>query len=102
MDMIIRLMIGIVVGGALKFANYRFIGCASGALTQRGYDAPIVDLSKCTGCGKCVGVCPTGALMLAKSEQIFQQAQQPEHCRKPHAQKKVKFYGYPPNKFPAM
>jgi ferredoxin len=48
--------------------------CPFGALTQRGVGAPAVDLSKCTGCGKCVRVCPTGALLLTESERIFKKA----------------------------
>lgn len=30
MAMIAKLMLGIVIGGALGFAYYRFIGCATG------------------------------------------------------------------------
>jgi len=29
--MMLKLLVGILVGGALGFAYYRFIGCASGA-----------------------------------------------------------------------
>ena len=29
--MILRVMIGVVVGGGLGFAFYRFVGCSSGA-----------------------------------------------------------------------
>ncbi len=29
-DMIAKLVIGIVIGGALGYANYRFIGCSTG------------------------------------------------------------------------
>ena len=29
--MIAKLIIGVIVGGALGFANYRFVGCQSGA-----------------------------------------------------------------------
>jgi hypothetical protein len=29
--MIVKLLIGVVVGGLLGFALYRFVGCASGA-----------------------------------------------------------------------
>ncbi len=36
--------------------------CPTGALTQRGFAAPVVDESKCTDCGKCTRYCPTGAL----------------------------------------
>jgi hypothetical protein len=31
MSVILKIIIGLVVGGALGYANYRFIGCASGA-----------------------------------------------------------------------
>jgi ferredoxin len=36
--------------------------CPVGALSQRGYAAPIVDESKCTNCGRCTKRCPMGAL----------------------------------------
>ncbi len=36
--------------------------CPVGALTQKGYAAPIVDAIKCIDCGKCVQTCPMGAL----------------------------------------
>ena len=36
--------------------------CPFGALTQEGFNAPIVNEEKCTGCGKCVRFCPRGAL----------------------------------------
>jgi hypothetical protein len=29
--MIIAIIVGVVIGGALGFANYRFIGCTTGA-----------------------------------------------------------------------
>lgn len=48
--------------------------CPFGALTQNGFDAPAVDLSKCTGCGKCARVCPTGALMLSKDGETVNRA----------------------------
>ena len=38
--------------------------CAVGALTQKGYAAPVVDESKCTKCGKCVRYCPMRAIKL--------------------------------------
>jgi ferredoxin len=38
--------------------------CPTGALTQRGFEAPVVDESLCTGCGKCVRQCFPGALNL--------------------------------------
>jgi Fe-S-cluster-containing hydrogenase component 2 len=36
--------------------------CPTGALTQQGFAAPTIDATKCTECGKCVRVCPMGAL----------------------------------------
>jgi Fe-S-cluster-containing hydrogenase component 2 len=38
--------------------------CPVGALSQNGFDAPTVDLSKCIQCGKCVRACAMGALVL--------------------------------------
>lgn len=38
--------------------------CPAGALTQKGYDAPLVDAAKCILCAKCVTFCPKGALVL--------------------------------------
>lgn len=38
--------------------------CPYGALTQQGFSAPIVDMDKCVGCGKCVKFCPMRALSL--------------------------------------
>ncbi|MCB0188081.1 MAG: 4Fe-4S binding protein [Caldilineaceae bacterium] len=29
-----------------------------------GFPVPIIDASRCTGCGLCVAVCPTGALVM--------------------------------------
>jgi ferredoxin len=42
--------------------------CAVGALTQNGFNAPVVDNSKCIDCGKCTSFCPMGALKLSKEE----------------------------------
>jgi Fe-S-cluster-containing hydrogenase component 2 len=36
--------------------------CPSGALTQRGYAAPVVDPAKCTDCGRCSRYCAMGAI----------------------------------------
>ncbi|MCR4434728.1 MAG: 4Fe-4S binding protein [Clostridiales bacterium] len=36
--------------------------CPAGALTQKGYEAPIVDNEKCLACEKCIFVCPMGAI----------------------------------------
>ena len=35
--------------------------CPTGALTQKGYEAPKVDAEKCIDCKKCVRHCPMGA-----------------------------------------
>lgn len=36
--------------------------CPVGALSQKGLAAPTVDENKCIECGKCVRLCPMGAL----------------------------------------
>lgn len=38
--------------------------CPVGALKQRGFDAPTVDLDACIRCGKCTNFCPRRALAL--------------------------------------
>ena len=38
--------------------------CPVQALSQTGYDAPIVDMKKCIKCAKCVQFCPKKALVL--------------------------------------
>ena len=38
--------------------------CPAGALKQKGFDAPTVDMGKCIKCGKCVKFCPMRALVL--------------------------------------
>jgi ferredoxin len=38
--------------------------CPVGALSQKGYAAPVVDMDKCIKCGKCVRFCPMRALAL--------------------------------------
>lgn len=42
--------------------------CPVGAVTQKaglfGAEVPVIDPDKCTGCGKCVRVCPHGAIAL--------------------------------------
>ena len=38
--------------------------CPVGALSQKGFQAPSVDKSKCIQCGKCVNFCPMRALVL--------------------------------------
>ncbi len=42
--------------------------CPFGALKQNGYEAPTVDLSKCTNCGKCARYCPMGALRMTEEK----------------------------------
>ncbi|MFA6322033.1 MAG: 4Fe-4S binding protein [Candidatus Buchananbacteria bacterium] len=36
--------------------------CPKKALSQKNFDAPIVDANKCCDCGMCVKFCPKGAL----------------------------------------
>lgn len=38
--------------------------CPVGALSQNGYNAPMVDMDKCIKCGKCVKFCLMRALVL--------------------------------------
>ncbi len=38
--------------------------CPTGALLQKGYEAPQVKMDKCIKCGKCVNFCPMRALVL--------------------------------------
>ena len=38
--------------------------CPVGALSQDGFNAPIVDYDKCIKCGKCSNFCPKKALVL--------------------------------------
>lgn len=38
--------------------------CPAEALSQKGFDAPTVDMDKCIKCGKCVKHCPRGAISL--------------------------------------
>lgn len=38
--------------------------CPVGALSQKGVNAPVVDMEKCIKCGKCVKFCPKRALAL--------------------------------------
>jgi len=40
--------------------------CPTGALSQKGYGAPTVDIEKCIDCGKCVKYCPMRAFELSK------------------------------------
>ncbi len=36
--------------------------CPTGALTQDGHGAPVVDAGKCIDCGACTAACAMGAL----------------------------------------
>lgn len=38
--------------------------CPVGALSQKEFEAPQIDLDKCIGCGKCSKLCPKKALVL--------------------------------------
>ena len=38
--------------------------CPVGAITQDGFNAPVIDMDKCIGCGKCTAFCPKKALYL--------------------------------------
>lgn len=38
--------------------------CPVGALSQTENNAPVVNLEKCIGCGKCSNFCPKKALIL--------------------------------------
>ncbi len=38
--------------------------CPVGALSQEGFNAPIIDHNKCIKCGKCSNFCPKKALVL--------------------------------------
>lgn len=38
--------------------------CPVGALKQKGYAAPTVDMTLCIKCGKCIRICPKRALVL--------------------------------------
>jgi len=42
--------------------------CPFGAVTQEFGKAPVIDESKCTGCSKCVMVCPMGAVSIEKTQ----------------------------------
>jgi|WetSurMetagenome_2_1015567.scaffolds.fasta_scaffold00229_16 ferredoxin len=42
--------------------------CPVGALSQNGFDAPVVDKKKCIDCGKCARTCPMGAILFKKEE----------------------------------
>lgn len=38
--------------------------CPVGALSQQGFNAPIVDHDKCINCNKCVNFCPKQAIVV--------------------------------------
>jgi ferredoxin len=39
--------------------------CPAKAITQEGYNLPMIDTSKCTNCGLCITYCPTRAIVKA-------------------------------------
>ena len=39
--------------------------CPVQALSQQGFDAPVVDAVRCIDCAKCAERCPKGALVLS-------------------------------------
>lgn len=39
--------------------------CPVGAISQKGYGLPVIDVEKCTECGKCKRYCPMGAVQPA-------------------------------------
>jgi Fe-S-cluster-containing hydrogenase component 2 len=39
--------------------------CPTGALSQKGFEAPTVDDDACVACGRCVNYCPMRALSLS-------------------------------------
>lgn len=41
--------------------------CPVGALSQDGFNAPVVDHDKCIRCGKCAEFCPKMALVLEEA-----------------------------------
>jgi len=57
-------------GGALKNIG---MGCASreGKLFQHSNLAPIVYKNKCVGCGECVKVCPSGAIIIIDNKSMI-------------------------------
>ena len=38
--------------------------CPVGALSQKDFEAPVIDYEKCISCGKCESVCPKKALVI--------------------------------------
>jgi ferredoxin len=36
--------------------------CPAGAISQKGYGAPEINMTICINCGKCIMTCPTGAI----------------------------------------
>jgi uncharacterized Fe-S center protein len=56
-------------GGALKNLG---MGCATreGKLTQHCDVAPVVNKDNCIGCGECIKVCPTGAIIIKDNKAV--------------------------------
>lgn len=42
--------------------------CPVGALSQKDFEAPTIDYTKCIRCGKCANFCPKKALVLQEIE----------------------------------
>lgn len=60
-------MSAVIVKSELCPQNHRCpatLVCPMKALTQEGFNAPVVDNSKCVKCGKCTTICPKGALSI--------------------------------------
>jgi len=62
-------------GGGDRLCKYSCLGfgdcieaCPFGALSGEGRCTPLIDLDKCTGCGRCTTVCPKNVIILIPRE----------------------------------